>query len=147
MNSDPANATMCAAAEFLTRDDGLPGVAGTYGFPLPPVAELELSLIPAETAGGTTCTVGEVTVTDGAVSANDLVILDDDRDAFVDYNAAMTVRQEILDANPRLAEVFDPIAAALTSDVMRGLNERVDVGGELPDEVAEQWLAENGFTA
>jgi osmoprotectant transport system substrate-binding protein len=145
--SNPAQARMCAAAEFLTRDDGLPGVARTYGFTLPPdgVAELELSLIPGETAKAEACTVGEVTVTDGAVSANDLVVLEDDKDAFVDYNLAMTVRQEVLDANPRLAEVFNPIAEKLTSDVMRGLNERVDIGGELPDEVAEQWLQENGF--
>jgi osmoprotectant transport system substrate-binding protein len=56
------------------------------------------------------------------------------------------VRQQVLDANPKLADVFNPIAAKLTSDVMRGLNERVDVQGELPDEVAEQWLQENGFT-
>jgi osmoprotectant transport system substrate-binding protein len=145
--SNPAQARMCAAAEFLTRDDGLPGVARTYGFTLPPdgVAELELSLIPGETAKAEACTVGEVTVTDGAVSANDLVVLEDDKDAFVDYNLAMTVRQEVLDANPRLAEVFNPIAEKLTSDVMRGLNERVDIDGELPDEVAEQWLQENGF--
>ena len=26
---------MCAAAEFLTRDDGFPGLEKTYGFDLP----------------------------------------------------------------------------------------------------------------
>ncbi|HZG92466.1 MAG TPA: glycine betaine ABC transporter substrate-binding protein [Pseudonocardia sp.] len=148
VNTNPAQARMCAAAEFLTRDDGLPGVARTYGFELPGdgVAELELSLIPPETSKAEACTVGEVTVTDGAVSANDLVVLEDDKSAFVDYNVAMTVRQEVLDANPGLADVFNPIAAKLTSDAMRTLNERVDIGGELPDEVAGQWLQENGFT-
>ncbi|GAA2548492.1 glycine betaine ABC transporter substrate-binding protein [Pseudonocardia hydrocarbonoxydans] len=145
--SDPAQARLCAAAEFLTRDDGLPGLQRAYGFELAPAAisELELSLIPGEVVRGEACTFGEVFVTDGAVAANDLVLLEDDRAAITPFNAALTVRQEVLDANPRLAEVFAPITAALTSDVMRGLNERVDVGGELPDEVAEQWLAENGF--
>jgi osmoprotectant transport system substrate-binding protein len=149
VNANLAQARMCAAAEFLTRDDGLPGVARVYGFTLPrdAIAELELSLIPAETAKAEACTVGEVTVTDGAVSANDLVVLEDDKDAFVDYNLAMTVRQEVLDQNPKLADVFNPIAAKLTSDVMRSLNERVDVDGELPEDVATQWLQENGFTA
>jgi osmoprotectant transport system substrate-binding protein len=147
INTNPAQSKICAAAEFLTRDDGLPGVAKTYGFTVPPdgVAELELSLIPPETAKAQACTIGEVTVTDGAVSANDLVVLEDDKSTFVDYNLAMTVRQEVLDANPKLADVFNPLAAKLTSDVMRGLNERVDVQGELPDEVAEQWLQQNGF--
>lgn len=146
--SNPARAKMCAAAEFLSRDDGLPGLAAAYGFQLPSdgVASLELSLIPQETARAQACTVGEVTVTDGAVSANDLVVLEDDKSFFVDYNLAMTVRQEVLDANPQLAEVFNPIAEKLTSDVMRSLNEKVDVDGELPDDVAQQWLSENGFT-
>lgn len=144
--SDPGSARLCAAAEFLTRDDGLPGLQRAYGFQLPPtsIAELELSLIPGEVSRGDTCDVGEVFVTDGAVAANDLVLLEDDRNAIVAFNAALTVRQDVLDASPQLAEVFAPITAALTSDVMRGLNERVDVGGELPDDVAEDWLARNG---
>jgi osmoprotectant transport system substrate-binding protein len=146
---DPAQARMCAAAEFLTRDDGFPGLEEAYGFDLPndAVAELELSLIPPETAKGTACNFGEVFATDGAVAANDLVIVDDDKQFFVAYNAAMTVRQDVLDQNPKLADVFNPISALLTTDVMRGLNERVDVGGELPEEVAEQFLRDNGFTA
>jgi osmoprotectant transport system substrate-binding protein len=88
-----------------------------------------------------------VFATDGAVAANDLVIVDDDKQFFVAYNAAMTVRQDVLDQNPKLADVFNPISVLLTTDVMRGLNERVDVGGELPEEVAEQFLRDNGFTA
>jgi osmoprotectant transport system substrate-binding protein len=145
---DPAQARMCAAAEFLTRDDGWPGLEQAYGFDLPAdgIAELELSLIPQQTATGENCNFGEVTATDGAVAANNLVLLEDDEQFFVPYNAAMTVRQEVLDANPRLAEVFDPIAAKLTTELVRGLNERVDVGGELPEDVAEQFLQENGFT-
>ncbi|OZM83897.1 glycine betaine ABC transporter substrate-binding protein [Pseudonocardia sp. MH-G8] len=148
VSRDPAQARMCAAAEFLTRDDGWPGLEQAYGFDLPAdgIAELELSLIPQQTATGENCNFGEVTATDGAVAANNLVLLEDDKQFFVPYNAAMTVRQEVLDANPRLAEVFDPIAATLTTELVRGLNERVDVGGELPEEVAEQFLQENGFT-
>ena len=145
---DPAQARMCAAAEFLTRDDGFPGLEQAYGFDLPPdgVAELELSLIPPQVASGESCNFGEVFATDGAVAANDLVLVEGDQEFFVAYNAAMTVRQDVLDRSPQLAEVFDPISQVLTTDVMRSLNERVDVGGELPDEVAQQFLQENGFT-
>ncbi len=148
VNRDPAQARMCAATEFLTRDDGWPGLEKAYGFDLPPdgMAELELSLVPQQVASGESCNFGEVTATDGAVAANNLVLLEDDLEFFVPYNAAMTVRQEVLDQNPRLAEVFNPIAEVLTTDAMRALNERVDVGGELPEDVAEQFLQENGFT-
>lgn len=146
-NSDPAAARMCAAAEFLSRDDGLPGLEQVYGFDLAGdgVVEVELSLIPPLVAAGADCTFGEVTATDGAVAANNLTVLEDDQSAFVEYNVAMTVASAVAEANPQLAEVFNPIAALLTDEVMRGLNERVDVTGELPDEVAENWLTENGF--
>ncbi len=144
---DPAQARLCAAAEFLTRDDGFPGLQRTYGFQLPTssIAELELSLIPKLTAEGKTCAFGEVFVTDGAVAANDLVLLVDDRKAIVDFNAAITIRTPVLDAHPQLRAVFGPISAALTSDEVRTLNERVDVGGELPDAVAGDWLRAKGF--
>jgi osmoprotectant transport system substrate-binding protein len=147
VNRDPAQARVCAAAEFLTRDDGWPGVEQVYGFDLPDtgISEVELSIIPQQVAAGDSCAFGEVFATDGAVAANNLVILEDDKQFFVPYNAAMTVRQEVLDQNAQLADVFNPIAAALTTDVMRGLNERVDVGGELPEDVAEQFLRDNGF--
>lgn len=149
VNRDPNQAKLCAAAEFLTRDDGWPGLEKTYGFDLPSssVAEVELSLIAPQVKGGQACTFGEVTSTDGAVAANNLVVLDDDKKFFVLYNAAVTARQQVVDANPRLPEVFAPISAALTSDVIRGLNERIDVGGELPDDVAEDFLKSKGFTA
>jgi osmoprotectant transport system substrate-binding protein len=144
---DPAKAKMCMAAEFLTRDDGFPGLEKGYGFDLPPdgVAELELSLIPPQVKAGQSCSFGEVTTTDGAVSANDLVIVDDDKKFFVNYNAAMTVRQDVLDKNPKLADVFNPIAKVLTTEDVRKLNERVDVGGELPEDVAEDFLKSKGF--
>ncbi len=145
---DPSRARMCAAAEFLTRDDGFPGLERTYGFDLPAdgVAELELSLIAPEVAGGRVCDFGEVTSTDGAVAANNLVLLTDDRQAFVLYNAALTVRRQVLATNPRLAEVFGPISKVLTTEVARELNTRVDVGGELPEQVAADFLKKNGFT-
>jgi len=146
---DPAAAKMCSAAEFLTRDDGFPGLEKAYGFDLPAssLAELELSLIPQQVASGENCKFGEVTTTDGAVASNKLKIIDDDKKFFVNYNAAITVRQEVFDKNPKLAEVFAPISKVLTTEVVRGLNEKVDVGGELEDDVAEQFLKENGFVS
>lgn len=65
------------------------------------------------------------------------MLLADDRNAVVAGNAALTVRQGVLDASPQLAEVFAPSTAALRSDVLRRFDEHVEVGGELPDDVAE----------
>jgi osmoprotectant transport system substrate-binding protein len=145
--SKPDDATFCGAAEFLTRDDGFPGVEKAYGFELPQdkIAEVDLGVIYTRVPDGDPCNFGEVFATDGRISANDLEIVEDDKGFFVNYNVAMTTRQDVLDQNPKLAEVFNPIAAKLTTDLVRQLNERVDVNGELPDEVAEDFLKTNGF--
>lgn len=144
----PAQAHVCAAAEFITRDDGLAGLNKTYGITPPAdyVSEMELSVVPAETAKAQRCLVGEVTTSDGSVAANNLVVLDDDKHTFPPYNVAMTVRTSVLQENPQLAQVFDPIAAKLDTEGVRKLNERVDNGGELPEDVAADWLKQNGFT-
>jgi osmoprotectant transport system substrate-binding protein len=147
-NSDPEAASLCGATEWLTRDDGLPGLETAYGFDIPDdqVAEVEFSLINKLTGEGNECHFGEAFATDGSIVANDLVVLEDDQEYFVPYNVAMTVRQETYDEyGDAIAEVLNPIAAMLTDEVMQTLNAKVDVDGEDPATVAEDWLKENGF--
>lgn len=143
----PQDASICAASEFLTRADGLSGVQKAYGFTLPKnaVSEVELSLIHGQVAKGTPCKFGEVFATDGKIAANDLTVLDDDKGFFVKYNVAMTVRKDVFDANPKLAEVFNPIAAKLTTEEMQKLNKQVEVDEELEEEVAQRWLKDNSL--
>ena len=44
-----------------------------------------------------------------------------------------------------MEEVFVPISEALTTEELQELNRKVDVDGELPDSVAEDWLSKKGF--
>lgn len=147
--TDPAKATLCAATEFLTRSDGLPGLEQTYGFKLPgsSTVEVDLGIVYTQVPTGARCNFGEVFATDGRIGANKLEIIPDDKNFFVPYNVAMTIRQDVAEKNPTLAQVFEPISAKLTTDVLRGLNEKVDVVGELPEDVAKKFLQDNGFIA
>lgn len=145
VSSDPEAASMCAAAEFLDRGDGWPGMEEAYGFELPDeeITEVELGVIFEAVPAGDPCNFGEVFETDGRIPANDLVVLEDDESFFVKYNLAMTMRNETLEDTPELAEVLDPIAANLTTEVLQELNSQVDVEG-LPEEgVARTWLEDN----
>ena len=147
-NSNPEEATLCGATEWLTRDDGFPALAADYGFELPDdsLAEVEFSIIPSLVVEGDTCNFGEFFGTDGTIAANDILILEDDLNSFFAYNNALTVRGEIYDQyGDELDAIFGPISGALTSEVMRELNSRVDADGEEPSAVAESWLQENGF--
>jgi osmoprotectant transport system substrate-binding protein len=143
VQSNPDQGAVCAASEFINRDDGLPGLQEAYGFEFSEVVELDLGLI--YTQIGDTCPFGEVFSTDGRIVANDLAVIEDDESFFIAYNAALTMRQETLDANPQLAELFAPISEALTNEVITDLNAAVDVDGETPEAVAEEFLRSNGF--
>jgi osmoprotectant transport system substrate-binding protein len=146
-NTDPTGASMCVASEFLTRDDGWPGVQKAYGLNLPAnlVHTVDLGVIYTQIPSGAVCKFGEVTTTDARVPANHLVVLNDDKHFFVLYNAALTIRADVFRRFPRLAAVFNPISAKLTDEVMRDLDYKVDVAGELPEEVAHNWLLADGF--
>ena len=147
-NTDPENATLCGATEWLTRDDGFPALAAEYGFELSgdQLAEVEFSVIPSLVVDGDTCVFGEFFGTDGTIAANDILILEDDLNSFFAYNNALTVRKDVYDEHgDELEAIFGPISAALNSEVMREMNSRVDADGEEPAAVAESWLRENGF--
>lgn len=138
VKDNPDGGKVCAASEFINRDDGLPGLQKAYDFTFSGVVELDLGLI--YTQIGKTCNFGEVFSTDGRIVANKLRILDDDKKFFVDYNAALTVRQEIVDKHPAIAEIMAPISQALTDEEITKLNAKVDVDGEKESDVAKEWL-------
>ncbi|SFL60846.1 glycine betaine ABC transporter substrate-binding protein [Geodermatophilus ruber] len=143
VQANPAEGTLCAASEFLNRDDGLPGLQQAYGFEFSEVVELDLGLI--YTQVGESCNFGEVFSTDARIVSNDLAVIDDDQSFFVPYNGALTVRQDVLDENPELADLMGEISALLTDDTITELNSRVDNDGEEYDAVAQQFLRDNGF--
>lgn len=143
VQANPDQGAVCAASEFINRDDGLPGMEEAYGFEFSSVVELDLNLI--YTQVGQECQFGEVFSTDARIVSNDLTVLEDDQGFFVEYAAAATLRQETLDEYPEIADIIAPISEALTSDVITELNGRVDNDGEQPQDVAQEWLEDQGL--
>lgn len=138
--------TFCIESEFANRPDGFPGAQKTYGFKVPSnrVKRLDVGLIYSQTGNGT-CTFGEVFTTDGRVKGLDLLPLEDDKKFFPVYQAAISIRQDLLREYPQIEEVMKPIAEKLTTEEMQVLNARVDIEGVLPDKVARDWLEDEGF--
>ncbi|HEX2301303.1 MAG TPA: glycine betaine ABC transporter substrate-binding protein [Pseudonocardiaceae bacterium] len=144
-SGQPGN--MCIETEYQNRDDGLQGLQRTYGFAVPPdrLKVLQTGAIYQATADQRECLFGEVFTTDGRIPQLGLKVLRDDRQYHPLYNAAVTVRQQAYDRNPDIAKAFEPIAAALTDDVMAELNRQKSSEGKPEREVARDWLAEEGF--
>lgn len=148
IESDPDSATLCVESEFSARDDGLPGMEETYGFEFPKdnVTVLDTAIVYSATAKRDPCNFGEVFTSDGRISSLDLTVLEDDEGFFPLYNPSPVFTDEVYsEYSEELDAIFDPISAALTQEEMTALNERVSVDLELPEDVAEDWMSENGF--
>jgi osmoprotectant transport system substrate-binding protein len=148
MEENPEEATVCVESEFNSRGDGLPGMEEEYGFQFPKgnISLFDTGVVYQRTDKGDPCNFGEVFVTDGRISALGLTVIEDDKNFFPIYNPALEVRKETYDEyGEQLDEVFGPIAKALHTKTMTQMNARVDVDGELPEDVAEDFHSENGF--
>jgi osmoprotectant transport system substrate-binding protein len=144
---DAAAATLCSSPEFITRDDGLPGVEKTYGFDLPEgnVLQLEPALVYQQVGKGDACDFAVVFATDGQVAGQKLTVLKDDKAFFPPYNIAATMRSPVYDKNAAAYdELFGAIAAKLTDERLTKLNAAVDVEGERPADVAGDFLVDIG---
>lgn len=145
---NPDEVTICVESEFKTRDDGLPGMLEAYNLqdlPSDNIKVVETGVIYTEVDKGNTCNFGEVFATDGRIQALDLTVLEDDRSFFPIYNPAPTLQEETFKKNPEIKEILAPIAAKLDTETMSKLNAQVDVQGEDPEDVAEEWLEKEGF--
>ncbi len=145
VQSNPTQASMCVASEFAGRNDGLPGLEKAYGFTVPKKAVIAEGALYDSVSKGDPCVFSEATTTDGRVSALSLTILTDDKQFFPVYNPALTVRESVYQSHPDLLKIIDPIARALTNELLQQLNGEVDIKGKDPTDVARSWLQEKGF--
>ncbi|OAN39750.1 glycine betaine ABC transporter substrate-binding protein [Microbacterium sp. H83] len=136
--------TFCIESEFSTRDDGMPGLTEAYGFDAS-ITMLDTGVIYTATQKGDDCNFGEVFQTDGRIPALDLVVMEDDKEFFPSYQGGFTLKQSTLDDYPEVADVLAELSPLLTTEVMQELNAKVDVDGEDPEDVAIDWLEEQGL--
>jgi osmoprotectant transport system substrate-binding protein len=138
--------TFASNAEFYARPDGLPGWQSAYGF------EFERDNVKRMDTGLTYAALKErqvdsavVFATDGRIPAFNFVVLKDDKNYAPPYNLTPVVRKEVLDKNPKLADLLNSISAKLNDETMAKLNASVDVDKKTPEEAAEGFLKANGL--
>jgi len=142
--------TFCLEDEFASRSDGFQPMLKAYGLkygsdvPKKNVKIFDAGAIYSATAKGV-CNFGEVYTTDGRISALNLSVLADDNRFFPVYNGCAVWRKEVVDKYPQTRKLVDPLAAKLTDKTMTRLNGKVDVEGQTPTKVAEDWLRSEGF--
>ncbi|MGH3802772.1 MAG: glycine betaine ABC transporter substrate-binding protein [Pseudonocardiaceae bacterium] len=144
----PEDATLCASAEFSTRDDGLPGIENTYAFALPAadIVDQESAISVVTMRDQQQCNFTKADATDPRVDENGLRFLIDDRHFFPVYNPAITMKTGFYqDHSAQFDSVFGAIGDALTQDEILRLNKAVQVGGAPAESVAVQFLRDNNI--
>ena len=95
--------------------------------------------------------VTEVYTTDGLNRKAGLVVLEDDKEFFPEYNGAFLIREDTLtrfaQSAPNLEETLDLLAGKISNEDMVDMTYQVDVQGRSADEVAAEFLHSHGLLA
>jgi len=84
--------------------------------------------------------------TDGALTTDQYYTYEDDEELFRSYHITLSMRDETAEEiGPEGIEIVESVQEPMTEDVMRELNARVDLDKEKPEDVATQYLQEEGF--
>lgn len=90
-----------------------------------------------------------VYTTDGLNKKSGLVILEDDKEFFPEYNDALLVRNDLFErfseSAPNLEDVLNRLGGQFTNELMTDLTYEVDVNGRTPEDVAREFLVSRGL--
>ena len=137
---------LAAAADCEGRLDCEGGLSDQYGIDVTEVLPLGYasdqtyqSVLSGESQ------LGETSTTDGTLESQGLVLLEDDKQIQPAQNLVPAVSSEFLSAHPDVADILNPLMAALTTENLTDLNSRIAVDREKPEDVANDFLTENGL--
>src|SRR5919107_4345203 len=134
------NLTFISYSQFQNRSDGYPNIQKNY--PAMDFEDIkivnELGLRYSGLEGGE----GDVGVgfqTDGQLSSNQLVVMEDPKQIWPFYYPAPVVRSDVLERYPKIEKILNEVSASLDVETMRELNGKVDLDQEDPEDVAAEY--------
>ncbi|MCY9782357.1 ABC transporter substrate-binding protein [Nocardiopsis sp. EMB25] len=134
--------TLGGPPEFETRQQGVVGLEEVYGIEFGSFRSLDVALLTQALLDGDVQAANLFT-TDPQIAANGFVVLEDPENLFGAQNVTPLVNSE--QVGPQAREALDAVSAALTTESLTELNERVIVDNENAADVAEEWLSQEGL--
>jgi osmoprotectant transport system substrate-binding protein len=131
---------VCSQGEFEYREDGLPGLAKVYGdfnFKSINVYDNGLKYQILESGEADICPGYS---TDAQLADTEkFTYLVDDKNFFPPYYLAPIVKDEVLEANPEIADVLNKVSEKLDTETAIALNAKVDIDKQEYEEVAKEF--------
>lgn len=139
--------TFVSFSEFQNREDGYPNMRKNY--PAFEFGDIKIvNSIGGPIYQGVRQGEGDAGVgftTDGQLASDDLVVMKDEKQIWPFYYPAPVIRSDVLEKNPKIEDVLNSVSEKLDVRTMRELNARVDIEREDPEDVAQQFLQEQGL--
>ncbi|MFG6148795.1 ABC transporter permease/substrate-binding protein [Halobacillus sp. B23F22_1] len=130
--------------EFNDRQDGYQGMKEIYGLDLREVRTMDAGLRQGAIESGEVDVI-DAYATDSYMIDLDLTVLDDPENLFPPYQGAPLMREETLEQYPEIEEALNQLSGQISDDEMREMNYEVDFNDRDPEEVAREYLTENGL--
>ncbi len=140
---DASELTLGGPAECPTRPYCIPGLKDVYGIEFGEFKPLEYGPATVAALKQGAVDVALLFSTDGTIDAQGLVVLEDDKNLQAADNITPLVNEEAVDAEA--IDLLNSVSALLTTEVVTELNTRVGVDQEDPEDVARDFLEQEGL--
>ena len=130
--------------DYIERADGYNMLCDTYGYHFKDTVGIDIGVKYAALDNGDIDVTNGFT-TDAQLSAQDVVVLEDDKHLQVNYFCSTVVREDTLDEYPGLEDALMLMDGLLTDEDMSRLNYLVEVEGQDEADVAHDFLVEKGI--
>ncbi|QDP39278.1 glycine betaine ABC transporter substrate-binding protein [Radiobacillus deserti] len=136
--------TLGSEPEFLERKDGYPGLVDTYDIQFGSTKAMDSGIMYSAIKNGDVDVIDAFS-TDGRIPAFNLKVLEDDKNFFPPYYATPIIRADTLEKHPEIKEVLGMLVGRIDNEKMQELNARVDLNKERYEDVAVDFLKEEGL--
>lgn len=130
--------------DFDEREDSLPALEKAYGSFNWKSSKVYDGGLKYEVLRNDEADVTPAYTTDGQLAnKEEFTLLEDDKQVWPPYNLAPVIRDEVLEANPDIADILNRVSAVLDTEKLTALNAKADVEKEEYEDVAEEFYEEN----
>ena len=130
--------------DYIERADGYPLLCKTYGYNFKDTRGIDIGVKYAVLENGDIDVTNGFT-TDAQLSAQDVVVLEDDKHLQANYFCSTVVREDTLEEYPGLEDALMLMDGILSDTDMSHLNYLVEVEEQDESDVAHDYLVEKGI--
>lgn len=131
-------------SEFNDRYDGYVGMQEVYNLDFNEVNTMDPGLRRGAISGGEVDVI-DAYGTDSYMVELGLVSLGDSENLFPPYRGAPLMRADTLEEYPELEDILNQLSGQITDEEMQEMNYQVDYEDAAAEDVARDYLMENGF--